>query len=76
MVCRYLGALVHVSVQHTHNHPHNQRDVGWVWWPMVVLGCLMRAIFQVRHIFSIKINMGTVQQYGIGEGEVFSILNL
>ena len=35
----------------------------------------------VRHIlsapyFSIKINMGTVQQYGVGEGEVFSILVL
>ncbi len=26
--------------------------------------------------FSIKINMGTVQQYGVGEGEVFSILDL
>jgi hypothetical protein len=58
----------------THNH-HNQL-VGWVWWPVVVLGCLRRAKFQVRHIFSIKINMGTVQQYGVGEGEVFSILDL
>ncbi len=37
---------------------------------------LMRAKFQVRHIFSIKINVGTVQQYGVGEGEVFSILDL
>ncbi len=41
-----------------------------------MLGCLTRAKFQVRHIFSIKINMGTVQQYGVGEGEVFSILDL
>ena len=36
----------------------------------------MCAIFQVHHIFSIKINMGTVQQYDVGEGEVFSILDL
>jgi hypothetical protein len=37
---------------------------------------LMRAKFQVRHIFSIKINMGTGQQYDVGEGEVFSISDL
>jgi hypothetical protein len=36
----------------------------------------MCTIFRVHHIFSIKINMGTVEQYGIGEGEVFSILDL
>jgi hypothetical protein len=36
----------------------------------------MCAIFCVRHIFSIKINMGTVQQYAVGDGEVFSILDL
>ncbi len=41
-----------------------------------MLGCLTRAKFHVRHIFSIKINMGTVQQYGIGEGGGFSILDL
>ncbi len=38
-------------------------------------------VLDVCHIssapcFSIKINMGTVQQYGVGEGEVFSILDL
>jgi hypothetical protein len=38
-------------------------------------------VLDVRHIssapfFSIRINMGTVQQYGVGEGEVFSILDL
>ncbi len=37
-----------------------------------MLGCLTRAKFQVRHIFSIKINMRTVQQYGVGEGGGFS----
>jgi hypothetical protein len=50
------------------------------WWMGLVASCcvgvLTRAKFQVRHIFSIKINMGTVQQYSIGEGEVFSIFDL
>ncbi len=41
-----------------------------------MLGCLRRAKFYVRHIFSIKINMGTVQQYGVAEWEVFSVLDL
>jgi hypothetical protein len=35
----------------------------------------MCTIFHVRHIFSSAINMGTVQQYAIGDGEVFSILD-
>jgi hypothetical protein len=38
-------------------------------------------MINVRYIsfapyFSIKINMGTVQQYAVGDGEVFSILDL
>jgi hypothetical protein len=45
----------------THNR-HNQL-VGWVWWPVVSWGAQQaRAKFQVHHIFSIKINMGTVQE--------------
>ncbi len=42
---------------------------------------MLDGVLNVRHILSapcisIKINMGTVQQYGVGEGEVFSILDL
>jgi hypothetical protein len=76
MVCRYLVELVRVCAWPTHNQHHTQPSHPALWWPVVVLGCSTRAKFQVHHIFSIKINMGTVQQYSVGEGEVFSILDL
>jgi hypothetical protein len=40
------------------------------------VGMLDVHLFQVRHIFSIKINSGIIQQYNVGEGEVFSFLDL
>ncbi len=40
------------------------------------VGVLAKSEILSAPYFSIKINMGTVQQYGVGEGEVFSILDL
>jgi hypothetical protein len=49
------------------------------WMGLVASGGV--GMIDVRYIscapcFSIKINMGTVQQYAVGDGEVFSILDL
>jgi hypothetical protein len=62
----------------THNN-HSQLSKMGCWMGLVAsccVGVLNKSQISNVPYFSIKINMGTVQQYGVGEGEVFSILDL